>query len=72
MLELPSFKGRAGWEFTELGDFTLDAWEPAPANGTAFEASHLLEPPAGSVELVQVDGAGAAKSDKGLDFKKGG
>ena len=57
MLELPSFKGRAGWEFTELGDFALEAWEPAPANGTAFEATHLLEPPAGSVELVQVDGA---------------
>ena len=33
MLELPSFKGRAGWEFTELGDFTLDAWEPAEVSG---------------------------------------
>ena len=56
-LELPRFKGRAGWEFTELGDFTLEAWEAAPANGTAFDASHLLEPPAGAIELVQVDGA---------------
>src|ERR687894_153170 len=56
-MELPSFKGRPGWEFTELGDFSLEAWEPAPANGTAFEASHLLEPPSGSIELVQVDGA---------------
>jgi len=56
-LELPTWKGRAGWEFTDLGDFTLDAWEPAPANGTDFDASHLLEPPAGAVELVQVDGA---------------
>jgi Fe-S cluster assembly protein SufD len=56
-LELPTWKGRAGWEFTDLGDFTLDAWSPAPANGTGFEASHLLEPPAGSIELVQVDGA---------------
>ena len=66
MLELPSFKGRAGWEFTELGDFTLEAWEPAPANGTGFEASHLLEPPAGSVELVQVDGASTdGSSDRG-------
>jgi Fe-S cluster assembly protein SufD len=55
-LELPSWKGRPGWEFTDLGDFTLDAWSPAPANGTGFEASHLLEPPEGSVELVQVDG----------------
>jgi Fe-S cluster assembly protein SufD len=56
-LELPTWKGRAGWEFTDLGDFTLDAWSAAPANGTGFDASHLLEPPAGSVELVQVDGA---------------
>jgi Fe-S cluster assembly protein SufD len=56
-LELPTFKGRPGWEFTELGDFTLDAWAPAPADGTAFTASHLLEPPAGAIELVQVDGA---------------
>ncbi|HKH18607.1 MAG TPA: Fe-S cluster assembly protein SufD [Solirubrobacteraceae bacterium] len=65
-LELPKFKGRTGWEFTDLGDFTLDAWEPAPANGTAFDASHLLEPPAGAIELVQVDGAsgdGAAVAD---------
>ena len=56
-LELPTWKGRPGWEFTDLGDFTLDAWSPAPANGTGFDASHLLEPPVGSVELVQVDGA---------------
>jgi hypothetical protein len=46
-LALPTFKGRAGWEFTDLGDFSLEAWEPAPANGTAFEAAQLLEPPAG-------------------------
>ena len=56
LLELPTFKGRTGWEFTELGDFSLEAWEPAPANGTAFDAAHLLEPPAGSIELIQVDG----------------
>jgi Fe-S cluster assembly protein SufD len=56
-LELPTWKGRPGWEFTDLGDFTLDAWAAAPADGTEFSASHLLEPPAGSIELVQVDGA---------------
>jgi Fe-S cluster assembly protein SufD len=61
-LELPTWKGRAGWEFTDLGDFTLDAWSPAPANGTGFEASHLLEPPTGSIELVQVDGASSEGS----------
>jgi Fe-S cluster assembly protein SufD len=65
-LELPVWKGRTGWEFTDLGDFTLDAWTPAPADGTEFVASHLLEPPAGAIELVQVDGAsndGAAVED---------
>jgi Fe-S cluster assembly protein SufD len=56
-LELPTWKGRPGWEFTDLGDFTLDAWAAAPADGTEFSASHLLEPPPGSIELVQVDGA---------------
>jgi Fe-S cluster assembly protein SufD len=61
-LELPTWKGRTGWEFTDLGDFTLDAWSPAPADGTEFTASHLLEPPAGSLELVQVDGASTAGS----------
>ena len=63
-LELPTWKGRAGWEFTDLGDFTLDAWSAAPANGTGFDASHLLEPPAGSVELVQVDGASTEGSEE--------
>jgi Fe-S cluster assembly protein SufD len=62
-LDLPQFKGRAGWEFTGLGDFTLEAWEPAPADGTAFDATHLLEPPAGAIELVQVDGASTDGSD---------
>jgi Fe-S cluster assembly protein SufD len=64
-LELPQWKGRAGWEFTDLGDFTLEAWSPAPADGTEFSASHLLEPPAGSIELVQVDGASTDGSDDG-------
>jgi len=59
-LELPAHKGRPGWEFTDLGDFTLEAWERAPAGGTEFTASHLLEPPPGAVELVQVDGASTA------------
>jgi len=57
VLELPRFKGRSGWEFTDLGDFALDAWEPAPASELGFSASHLLEPPEGAEELVQVDGS---------------
>ena len=57
-LELPTFKGRPGWEFTDLGDFTLEAWQPAPADGDRLATpAKLLEPPAGAVELVQVDGA---------------
>jgi len=56
-LELPTFKGRPGWEFTELGDFTLEAWTPAPDAGLAYEAGRVLDPPEGSAELVQVDGA---------------
>jgi Fe-S cluster assembly protein SufD len=55
--ELPTFKGRAGWEFTDLGDFSLEDWSPAPANGTPVDATRLLEPPEGAVELLQVDGA---------------
>jgi Fe-S cluster assembly protein SufD len=66
-LELPTWKGRTGWEFTDLGDFTLEAWEPAPAGGTEFDASHLLEPPPGAIELVQVDGA----SGEGLAVEDG-
>ena len=66
ILELPTHKGRPGWEFTELGDFTLEAWEPAPVGDIGFTSAHLLEPPAGAIELVQVDGAsgdGAAVED---------
>jgi Fe-S cluster assembly protein SufD len=67
-LELPRWKGRAGWEFTDLGDFTLEAWEPAraPEGGWMVATSHLLEPPAGAVELMQVDGAFGAGSDDGV------
>lgn len=30
-LDLPSFRGVAGWEFTPVDELELDAWEPAPA-----------------------------------------
>jgi Fe-S cluster assembly protein SufD len=55
LLELPTHKGRAGWEFTDLGDFTLEAWTPAPPGGVEVTVPRLLEPPGGSPELVQVD-----------------
>jgi Fe-S cluster assembly protein SufD len=60
LLELPRHKGRAGWEFTDLGDFSLEAWTPAPSGvGVEVTASRLLEPPGGAPELVQVDGSSA-------------
>ena len=37
-LELPSFKGRPGWEFTDISSLELDAYEPtveAPADSSA-------------------------------------
>jgi Fe-S cluster assembly protein SufD len=74
ILELPTHKGRAGWEFTDLGDFSLEAWTPAPAaaDGTDVSAARLLEPPAGAAELVQVDGsapeaASGARDGSGAD-----
>ena len=32
-LELPQFKGRPGWEFTDLSGLKLDDYEPSSANG---------------------------------------
>jgi len=56
VLELPTFKGRSGWEFTDLGDFSLERWTPAPGDDGEYTGARLLEPPPGAVELVQVDG----------------
>jgi Fe-S cluster assembly protein SufD len=33
-LELPQFKGRPGWEFTDLSGLDLSAYQPAPAQDT--------------------------------------
>ena len=41
-LELPSFKGESGWEFTPLRGFELDSFEPAPA-GDDDAAEHVLD-----------------------------
>ena len=59
-LELPQFKGNAGWEFTDISGLDLDAFSPAPdaeAAGTADPAPMFR--PEGAAELRQVD-AGAA------------
>jgi Fe-S cluster assembly protein SufD len=55
--ELPTFKGRPGWEFTDLSGFDPSAYAPAPAdsvfNGAASRPP-LFAPPR-AVELRQLD-----------------
>jgi Fe-S cluster assembly protein SufD len=66
-LELPRFKGKAGWEFTDLGDLDLAAFAPAtPGEGDATAATRvatLLEAPAEAIHLGQVDGLIVASPD---------
>ncbi|HEX8053955.1 MAG TPA: Fe-S cluster assembly protein SufD [Thermoleophilaceae bacterium] len=56
---LPQFKGRPGWEFTDLSKVEVDAYEPAlPGNPHAVErAVALFDPPDESHQLAEVDGA---------------
>jgi Fe-S cluster assembly protein SufD len=59
-LDVPSFKGQTGWEFTPLGHFSLDEFAAAaPGEGDASAVDRvqtLLEAPEGAVTLGQVDG----------------
>jgi Fe-S cluster assembly protein SufD len=59
-LDLPTFKGTPGWEFTSLEKFSPDAFAPAEAGeGDASAVDRvqtLLEAPEGAVTLGQVDG----------------
>ena len=59
-LELPNFKGKPGWEFTDLSGLNLAAFAPAaPGEGDASAADRvatLLEAPEGAIHLGQVDG----------------
>jgi Fe-S cluster assembly protein SufD len=59
-LDLPRFKGRAGWEFTDLGKLDLGAFAAAaPGEGDASAVDRvetLLEAPEGAIHLGQVDG----------------
>jgi Fe-S cluster assembly protein SufD len=41
-LELPTFKGRPGWEFTDLSDLDLDAYPPAEDDGDEVEGVEPL------------------------------
>jgi Fe-S cluster assembly protein SufD len=57
-LELPTFKGRPGWEFTDLSELDLAAYAPAPVarDGGAGELWSLedVQPPGGVT--VDIDG----------------
>jgi Fe-S cluster assembly protein SufD len=57
---LPQFKGRPGWEFTDLTGFSLDAFAPVEAGdgdaGAVDRVETLLAAPEDAVTLGQVDG----------------
>ena len=59
-LDLPAFKGRTGWEFTDLAKLDLSAFAAAaPGDGDASAVDRvetLLEAPEGAIHLGQVDG----------------
>ncbi|MGI8505273.1 MAG: Fe-S cluster assembly protein SufD [Solirubrobacteraceae bacterium] len=61
-LELPRFKGKPGWEFTDISSLDLGAYAPAavPQNGDggAGRPEPMFDPDA-AVELRQVDGGEA-------------
>ena len=57
-LELPTLQGPGGLGVHRAGRLhARRVGARAPPAGTDFDAAHLLEPPAGAIELVQVDGA---------------
>jgi Fe-S cluster assembly protein SufD len=60
-LELPTFKGRPGWEFTDLTGFAFESFAPVVAGegdtGAVERVETLLAAPEGAVVLGQVDGA---------------
>jgi Fe-S cluster assembly protein SufD len=58
-LELPTFKGKAGWEFTELKGFDLASFETAGVGdiAAADQVDFVFDLPAEGVRLTQVDGA---------------
>jgi Fe-S cluster assembly protein SufD len=65
VLELPSFKGRPGWEFTDLSRLDLSSFGPAVDGDLSTSRNDLFEL-ADATRLDQVDGAasdGAAVED---------
>ena len=55
-LELPTFKGRPGWEFTDLSKLDLTAFSPVDGGDLAAVPPGLFEL-SGATRLDQVDGA---------------
>jgi Fe-S cluster assembly protein SufD len=55
-LELPTFKGRPGWEFTDLSRLDLSAFAPADGGDLAIAREDLFQLD-GATRLDQVDGA---------------
>ena len=55
-LGLPQFKGKPGWEFTDISDLELSSFRPAEGNGAAPADAHrsMFEPPAATT-LRQFD-----------------
>jgi Fe-S cluster assembly protein SufD len=62
-LALPQFKGRPGWEFTDLSGLELNSYAPASAgngNAAAARQAEALFAPQAAAELLQVDVGSAA------------
>jgi Fe-S cluster assembly protein SufD len=64
-LELPSFKGTPGWEFTDLTGLDIDSYEPAAGGDgdAADRAVRLFHRFDGGAELTQVDAASAVVAE---------
>jgi Fe-S cluster assembly protein SufD len=60
-LDLPQFKGKPGWEFTDISGLELSAYTPAPAptNGAGSAPQSMFEPQ-NAVELRQIDAGQSA------------
>ncbi|HTX46771.1 MAG TPA: Fe-S cluster assembly protein SufD [Solirubrobacteraceae bacterium] len=61
--DLPQFKGRAGWEFTDISALDLAAYEPAPAGDSHGAESLFSLEPAGLPDGVIVTSIAEAAGD---------
>jgi Fe-S cluster assembly protein SufD len=68
-LELPQFKGRPGWEFTDISGLDLSAYRPGNGGSPTNERVTLplsLRPSEAAASLDQWDGTQASQPAKGL------